>query len=151
MSNPRGFGPPKSRSKSQSKVSQRAQERAAAAKRMDKMKSQGMPEFEIYLRIKGKPNWVPVGAITVPRSNLVSRAIYANEKPLLETAFRMVPMMKKHQDSLEYGYRLKEFKDEEIQVAQRPTGLGSNALGNVLGNALGQVGQRLGGLFKPKS
>ncbi|NJR70120.1 MAG: hypothetical protein HC771_16865 [Synechococcales cyanobacterium CRU_2_2] len=144
MSNPQGFGPPKAKPK----ASKRSQERDAAAKRMDKMKAQGMPEFEVYMRIKDKPNWIPVGAITVPRSNLVSRAIYANEQSLLEAAFRMAPPLKKHQDNLDYGYRLKGAKkDEEIELAKKPGLL----KGSAVGDAIAQIGKSVTGLFGKKS
>lgn len=143
MGNARGFGPPKEKPK----VSKRAQERAKAGKRMDKMKAQGMPEFEVYMRIQGKANWVPVGAITVPRSNLVSRAIYSNEAQLLEAAFRMAPMLKKYQDTLDYGYRLKGEKDDEIELAKKP-GL---VKGSAIGDTLAQLGKSVTGLFGKKN
>ncbi len=143
MGNSRGFGPPKEKPK----VSKRAQERAKAGKRMDKMKAQGMPEFEVYMRIQGKANWVPVGAITVPRSNLVSRAIYSNEEQLLEAAFRMAPLLKKYRDTLDYGYRLKGEKDDEIELAKKP-GL---VKGSALGDTIAQLGKSVTGLFGKKN
>lgn len=74
------------------------------------------------MRIIGKPNWVPMGAITVKQSRFVSRAIYANEQPLLEAAFRIAPMLKRYEDKLEYGYRLKGEKQDEIELAIKPAG-----------------------------
>lgn len=120
MTSPKGFGPPKATSPKQQ--SKRAQERARAAKQFDKMKEQGGLEYEVYVRIIGKPNWVPMGAITVKQSRFVSRAIYANEQPLLEAAFRIAPMLKRYEDKLEYGYRLKGEKQDEIELAIKPAG-----------------------------
>jgi hypothetical protein len=113
----RGFGAPKT----QPQVSRRTAERRAASQQYDEMKSAGIPEFEIYIRIRGKNNWFPVGAIAVKRTSLIHHAIYDNEAQLLQGAFRLFPVLRKNQDNLEYGYRLKEFKDEPIQLAEKPT------------------------------
>jgi len=112
----RGFGA----AKPQPKVSKRSAERAAASKQYDEMKTDGVPEFEIYIRIKDKKNWFPVGAIAVKRTSLINHAIYDNEEQLLQGAFRMFPVLRKNQSNLEYGYRLKEYKDEPIQLAEKP-------------------------------
>ena len=90
-----------------------------AANRYDEMKDKGLPEFNIYIRIKGK-EWVPAGSMAVERSNLISRAIFQQEKELLKGAVRLYPILRKYQENLEYGYRLKEFPDEEITVAVMP-------------------------------
>lgn len=136
MTSPRGFGP--SKEEKQKKPSKRSQERAKAAERFDKMKARGGLEYEVYVRIVGKPNWVPMGAITVQQSRFISRAIYSNETALLEAAFRVAPLLKKYQDKLEYGYRLKEDKKGEIELATKPGGLGglTQGLSKVLGNLL---------------
>lgn len=143
MSSPKGFGPPKE--EKQQKKSKRAKERERAAKQFDKMKSQGGLEYEVFVRIIGKPNWVPMGAITVKQSRFVSRAIYANEKPLLEAAFRIAPMLERYKDKLEYGYRLKSEKKDPVELAIKPGGVG--ALGKGISKGLGKT---LGGLFKKK-
>jgi hypothetical protein len=111
------------------------------------MKQRGMPEYEVYLRIQGKKQWFPVGAIAVHRSNQIHEAIYANEESLLQGAFRLFPVLKKNQNSLEYGYRLKEYKDEPIQLAVRPAQKGSNPVQG----AINQVSTALGNLFGKKS
>jgi hypothetical protein len=143
MTSPRGFGPPKE--EQQKKPSKRAKERERAAQQFDKMKSQGGLEYEVYVRIVGKPNWVPMGAITVKQSRFISRAIYSNEKPLLEAAFRVAPLLKRYEGKLEYGYRLKAEKKAPIELALKPGGLGG--LGKGLSKTLSQG---LGGLFKKK-
>lgn len=140
----KGFGPPKP----EPKVSQRAKEREAAGQQLDQMKASGALEYEIYLRIQGKPNWVPVGAIAVKRSSAIHQAIYANEAPLLEAAFRMAPMIKKHQDQLEYGYRLKGEKTDPIEVAVKPAPPTLGGLGKAIGGLGGVLGDKLGGLLR---
>jgi Family of unknown function (DUF6523) len=116
MSNNTGFGKPKP----QPKVSKRSVDRATAGKQFEKMKADGTPEYEIYVRVRDKKPWFPVGAIAVKASNQINRAIFDSQAQLLEGAFRIFPVLRKNKDQLEYGYRLKEFKDEPIQLAEMP-------------------------------
>jgi hypothetical protein len=140
MANQLGFGKPQP----QPKVSKRATERAVAAKQYDQMKADGTPDFEVYIRIQGKKNWYPVGVIAVKRSNQISRAIFDSRDELLQGAFRLYPVLRKHQGQLEYGYRLKEFKDDPIQVATQ-----AQAQANGGGqNILAQVKDRVAALLK---
>ena len=90
-----------------------------AASTYDEMKEKGLPEFNIYIRIKGK-EWVPAGSMAVERSNQISRAIFQQEDALLKGAVRLYPILRKYKENLEYGYRLKEFPDEEVTVAVLP-------------------------------
>ncbi len=112
MSEPKGFG-----KKPEKKVSKRTKERTKASKQYDKMKTDGLPEYEVYMRAKGTKQWFPVGAIAVRRSSQISRAIYHSEADLLQGAFRAFPVLKKSKDNLEYGYRLKGEKDDDIETA----------------------------------
>lgn len=123
-----GFGKPQP----QTKAPKRSNERAKAAKQYDKMKADGTPDFEIYIRIQGKKNWYPVGAIAVKRSSQINQAIFGSQDELLQGAFRLYPILRKHQNQLEYGYRLKEFKDEPIQLAVPPQSNGNNGLQRVI-------------------
>jgi hypothetical protein len=116
MSTNLGFG----KVQSQVKPSKRSTERAKAAKQYEQMRTDGTPDFEIYMRIQGKKNWYPVGVIAVKRSSQINQAIFDSETELRQGAFRLYPVLRKHQQHLEYGYRLKEFKDEPIQVAVQP-------------------------------
>jgi len=135
-----GFGTPKP----QPKVSKRSAQRTAAAQQYDKMKEDGLPEYEIYIRIGGKKNWYPVGVISVKRSSQIDQAVFANQEELVQGAFRLYPVLKKNRDQLEYGYRLKAFKDEPIQVAQKPQSIVAGGIQS----ALAQVTNRITGLFK---
>ncbi|MFM7600846.1 MAG: HHL1-like protein [Pseudanabaena sp.] len=103
----------------QTKKKKAPNKREVAASKYDEMKNKGLPEFNIFIRIKGK-EWVPAGSMAVERSNLISRAIFQQEAELLKGAIRLYPILRKFKDNLEYGYRLKEFPDEEITVAVLP-------------------------------
>ena len=111
-----GFG----KVKPKPQVSERTKRRQEASKEMDKRRSSGDPEFEVHIRIKGKKQWYPIGAIAVRRSSQISRAIYHSEADLLQGAFRAFPVLKKSKDNLEYGYRLKGEKDDDIELARKP-------------------------------
>jgi hypothetical protein len=134
-----GFG----KAPARKQPSQGAIARKQAEKQFDQMKSSGNPEFEIYIRIKGKKNWYPVGAIAVKRSNQINQAIFGSLNDLHQGAFRIYPILRKNQQNLEYGYRLKEFKDEPIQLAVRP-----QVKTNALRTAIADLGDRFSTLFK---
>ncbi len=135
-----GFGKPQP----QPKVSKRAVEREKAAKEYEQMKADGLPDFEVYIRIQGKKNWYPVGVITVKRSSQINQAVFANQQELLQGAFRLYPVLKKHQNQLEYGYRLKQFKDEPIQLATKPESITTGGIGA----AVNQIKDRVVSIFK---
>lgn len=118
MASGTGFGT----SKATKQPSKSASKRAAASKQYDQMKTSGAPEFNIYIRIKDKKNWYPVGSLAVNRTNQINQAIYQSEEDLRQGAFRLFPILKKNQANLEYGYRLKgtEFNDEPIELASPP-------------------------------
>jgi hypothetical protein len=104
----------------QQKVQKNKAKRAVASQKYDEMKKSGLPEFNIYVRIKGQKQWLPGGSMTVNRTSVINEAMFQQEEELLKGVFRLFPKLRKHQNNLEYGYRLKEFKDEPIQVAVRP-------------------------------
>jgi hypothetical protein len=112
----------------------KASKRQAAAQQYDEMKSKGLPEFNIYIRIKGR-EWVPAGSLAVQRSSAINQALFQQEEELLKGALRMYPILKQYRDRLEYGYRLKEFKDEEITLAVRPNPGIPGALGQIFEQA----------------
>ncbi len=130
-----GFGKPQPKSM----PSKQAIARQNAVKRYDKMKADGIPDFEIYIRIQGKKAWYPVGSIAVKRSDQINRAIFDSQDDLLQGAFRLFPILRKHQSQLEYGYRLKEFKDEPIQLAVAPQPMGTSAIQSAIANIKGRV------------
>ncbi|PZV17697.1 MAG: hypothetical protein DCF20_04805 [Pseudanabaena sp.] len=111
-----GFGQVSGKPKKKKKAPNK---REVAASRYDEMKGKGLPEFNIFIRIRGK-EWVPAGSMAVQRSSQISQAIFQQEAELLKSAIRLYPILRKFKDDLEYGYRLKEFPDEEITVAVLP-------------------------------
>ena len=111
-----GFG----KAKPKPKTSGRTKRRQEASEEMDKRRSSGDPEFEVHIRIKEKKQWYPVGVVAVKRSVDIDRAIFASEEDLLQGAFRIYPILRKNKMNLEYGYRVKAFKDEPITVAVPP-------------------------------
>ncbi len=131
-----GFG----KQKNTKQVTKSAAKRTDAAKKYDKMKSDGLPEFTVFARIQDKKTWFPIGSLSVNRSSKINQAIFDQEAELLQGAFRLYPVLRKNQSQLEYGYRLKQFNDEEIQVAVRPK--------PGVGNLFGQIKDRVAGLLK---
>lgn len=113
-----GFG----KVKTSKKPTQGAAKRAQAAGQYDKMKTEGVPEFNIYIRIQGKKNWYPAGSLAVKRTSQINQAIFQEQENLRQGAYRLYPILRKHQSQLEYGYKLKgsEFADEPIQLAVPP-------------------------------
>ncbi|MEM8808583.1 MAG: HHL1-like protein [Cyanobacteria bacterium P01_G01_bin.38] len=124
-----GFGKPQEKPK----VSDGAKQRQKAAKRMDSMREDGTPEYEIYIRVEGKKQWYPVGVIAVKRSSQINQAIFGSQDDLLQGAFRIYPVLRKNQQHLEYGYRLKgkEFREDPIELAVKPTVPGAGLFGQL--------------------
>lgn len=137
-----GFG----KSKTTQKPSQNAVKRAKASKQYDKMTADGSPEFNIFIRIQGKKNWYPVGSLAVNRSSKINQAIFAQEAELRQGAFRLFPILRKHQSQLEYGYRLKQFTDESIQIAVKP----EPSVGGRLRDSFDQLKARVTGALKQR-
>jgi hypothetical protein len=117
--------------------------RAVASQKYDEMKQSGLPEFNIYVRIQGQGKWLPAGSMTVNRSNLINQALFQQEEELRKSVFRLFPQLRKHQEQLEYGYRLKEFNDEPIALATRPT-----ATSNPIQSTITSVKERFSSLLK---
>jgi hypothetical protein len=118
--------------------------RVAASQQYNEMKKSGLPEFNIYVRIKGQTQWFPAGSMTVDRSSQINQAVFQQEEELLKGVFRLFPKLRKHQSELEYGHRLKEFNDEPIVVATRPQGIS----GNLIQSTLASVKDRFSSLLK---
>lgn len=149
--------------------SPRQREREEAAARHDDMKASGAPEYSVFLRVRNPrvnhdldvTGWIPVGSVTVPRSDDVERAILVNERNLREAAFRLYPRLRKEKRAgspFEYGFVLTEYmQDEKIRPARCPPDLAGqddgadasegSAEGGILGGWLGALRRAL----KPRS
>lgn len=143
MTTKTGFGKPQPK-----KASSNTARRVKAEKQYEKMKSDGMPEFAIYARIKDKNTWYPVGSLAVNRTSKINQAIFTNLEDLRQGAFRLYPILRKNQHQLEYGYKLKgeEFADEPIQLAVPP----QPGVGNALQKLISPVTNAFSGIFKQK-
>jgi len=117
--------------------------RAVASQKYDEMKQSGLPEFNIFVRIQGQGKWLPAGSMTVNRSSLINQALFQQEEELRKSVFRLFPQLRKHQGQLEYGYRLKEFNDEPIVLATRPT-----QTSNPIQSTITSVKERFSSLLK---
>lgn len=72
--------------------------------------------------------WLPVGSISVARSNQVADAIFDVEDDLMQGAIRLYPKLNNEpRDNIEFGYQLRQFDDEEIRVVQRSPKTGVQA------------------------
>eukprot|EP00184_Porphyridium_aerugineum_P001767 CAMPEP_0184697354 /NCGR_PEP_ID=MMETSP0313-20130426/4341_1 /TAXON_ID=2792 /ORGANISM="Porphyridium aerugineum, Strain SAG 1380-2" /LENGTH=197 /DNA_ID=CAMNT_0027156135 /DNA_START=89 /DNA_END=682 /DNA_ORIENTATION=- len=123
----KGFG-----AKPQPKEKSKAQiDREKAAAKYDEMQKQGMPEYSVWIREKGKTedkDWYPVGSLAVERSGKIDEAIFENEQPLLKGAFRLFPKLQKQGAEFEYGWQIKEFPDEPIKLAVNPADKPNNGI-----------------------
>ena len=128
----------------QQKAKKNKAKRAAASRQYNQMKKSGLPEFNIYVRIQGQETWYPVGAMTVNRTSQINQALFAQEEELLKGVFHLFPKLRKYQNHLEYGHRLKEFSDEPIEIAVRPKPTAPGWLGSTLAS----VNERLSPLLK---
>lgn len=120
----------------------------AAAKRdqfsskYDEISAAGGQEYRVFVRQFGSDDqsWLPCGAIAVPRGAQVSDAIYANVSGLVAAIARTYPRLKGNEEEFEYGYNLKVYIDDPIEVATkngpRPTGL---SIGNWISTLLSPV------------
>lgn len=144
MANATGFGKPKQKKQ----PSKSAMQRSQAAQQYDKMKSDGLPEFNIFIRVQNSKNWFPVGSLAVARTTQIQRAIFDQEAELRQGAFRLFPVLKKSQAQLEYGYRLKQYPDEPIQLAERPQPGVPSALQATLQTAFDAAKEKVTGLLR---
>ncbi|HEY9811438.1 MAG TPA: HHL1-like protein [Halomicronema sp.] len=144
MASSKGFG----KVEPAKKVTKGAGKRAEAGKKYEEMKADGLPEFSVFVRVKDKKNWFPIGSLAVNRSTMINRAIFENEDDLLQGAFRLFPVLKKSQNNLEYGYRLKgsEYADEPIEVAVKPV----PGAGGLIQNAVDNLKSAFTGILKKK-
>merc|ERR1719440_2116419 len=126
----KGFGAPKAAPKSKARPQKKSEGAAArdkAASDLEKLKASGNPEYMVLIREcpegQDPGKWMPVGGMAVPRSSSIdvalSIAIFNNEDELLKGAFRSYPFLKQSEHKFEYGYRLKEFEDDPVKIAQK--------------------------------
>ena len=139
----KGFGspPPEPRKKSTGAI-----DRETKASKYDEISAAGGQEYRIFVRQFGSDDrsWLPVGSIAVPRGAQVGDAVFANEEGLRKSIIRTYDKLKGMEMEFEYGYNLKIYPDDPIQVAMKGnvgnSGGGSGmSFGNWMSNLLSPV------------
>ena len=136
----KGFG--KQTTPTKREVSEGAKKRAAESSKYDEISSTGGQEYSIFLRQfgSGDSSWLPCGAIAVPRGGQVSDAIFANEADLKKAIVRTYPKLKGSEDEFEFGFNLKVYPDDPVEVAVKGGGKSSGpSVGNWISNVLSPV------------
>lgn len=143
----KGFGSTPSGGQKKQK-SEKQVEREEAASRYDDIAGAGGQEYNVFVRQFGSDDssWLPCGSIAVPRSEQVSNAIYSNEEPLKSGIVRQYPKLRGSESEFEFGYNLKVYPDDPVEVAQktgpRPTGM---SVGNWINTLLSPIDASKGG------
>mmetsp|Transcript_33917 Transcript_33917/g.99958 ORF Transcript_33917/g.99958 Transcript_33917/m.99958 type:complete len:184 (-) Transcript_33917:99-650(-) len=123
-------------------VSEGAKKRAAESSKYDDISSTGGQEYNVFLRQFGSDDssWLPCGAIAVPRGGQVSDAIFANEADLKKAIVRTYPKLKGDEDEFEFGFNLRVYPDDPVEVANKGGGKSNGpSIGNWISNVLSPV------------
>ena len=135
----KGFG--KEEEKPQKVKSEGQVERERASSQYDKIAASGGQEYAVFVRQFGgdDESWLPCGSIAVNRGEQVSNAIFGNEEPLKTSIVRMYPKLKGFEQEFEYGYNLKVYPDEPVEVASKSNASSGPSLGNWMSNLLSPI------------
>lgn len=116
-------------------------EREKMSSRYDTIAAGGGQEYSVFVRQFGgeDKSWLPCGSIAVPRNAQVSDAIFANEEALKTAIVRTFPKLKGFESEFEYGYNLKIFPDDPVEVAMKQSKVAGPSVGNWLSNLLSPV------------
>ena len=95
--------------------------RESESSKYDELAATGGQEYSIFVRQFGSDDdsWFPCGAIAVPRGAQVSDAIYANVEALKAAIVRTYPKLKGNEEEFEFGFNLKMFPDDQVEVAMK--------------------------------
>jgi len=135
----KGFGSEAEKPKKQ--VSQGQAKREGERSRYDEIAGTGGQEYNIFVRQFGSDDssWLPCGAVAVPRAAQVSDAVYANIASLKTAITRTYPKLKGSEDEFEFGFNLKIYPDDPIEVATKSTKVPGLSVGNWISNLLSPV------------
>jgi hypothetical protein len=116
-------------------------EREKMGNQYDKIAASGGQVYSVFVRQFGgeDKSWLPCGSIAVPRNAQVSDAIFANEEALKVAIVRTFPKLKGYESEFEFGYNLKMFPDDPIDVAFKQTKVAGPSIGNWLSNLLSPI------------
>jgi hypothetical protein len=134
-----GFGKGNSEVKKDQSAGQKERERASS--KYDEIANQGGQEYSIFVRQFGSDDdsWLPCGSIAVARGDQVSNAVFSNEEPLKAAIVRSFPKLKGYEEEFEYGYNMKIYPDEPVEVAVKNTGTTGPSIGNWISNLLSPI------------
>lgn len=96
----------------------------------------------IFVRQFGSDDesWLPCGSIAVPRAAQVSTAIFANSEALQKSIVRTYPKLEGYEQEFEYGYNLKIYPDDPVEVARNDNAPDSGmSIGNWISNLLSPI------------
>lgn len=135
----KGFGKdttPEPREKSSGQI-----QREQMSDKYDNIAATGGQEYSIFVRQFGGEDgsWLPCGSIAVPRGAQVSDAVFANEEALKVAIVRTFPKLKGYEAEFEYGYNLKIFPDDPVEVAKKESRSSGPSLGNWISNLLSPI------------
>ena len=127
---------PVKREKSEGQV-----KREKMSNKYDEIAAAGGQQYSVFVRQFGgeDKSWLPCGSIAVPRNAQVSDAIFANEEALKVAIVRTFPKLKGFESEFEFGFNLKVFPDDPIEVAVKQTKVAGPSIGNWLSNLLSPV------------
>eukprot|EP00555_Chaetoceros_dichaeta_P002969 CAMPEP_0198248690 /NCGR_PEP_ID=MMETSP1447-20131203/420_1 /TAXON_ID=420782 /ORGANISM="Chaetoceros dichaeta, Strain CCMP1751" /LENGTH=190 /DNA_ID=CAMNT_0043933163 /DNA_START=51 /DNA_END=623 /DNA_ORIENTATION=+ len=123
-------------------ISDGQKKRDTESSKYDEISGTGGQEYSIFVRQFGSEDdsWLPCGAIAVPRGAQVTDAIYANSDALKKAITRTYVKLNGMEEEFEFGYNLKLYPDEPVEVAQRGSGKSSGpSLGNWVSNLLSPI------------
>jgi hypothetical protein len=139
MADKKGFD---SNAKPVKKKSEGQNKRETQSNKYDELSSTGGQEYSIFVRQFGGEDgsWLPCGSVAVPRGAQVADALFSNESELKKSIVRTFPKLKGNEDEFEYGFNLKIFPDDPVEVAMKggpkPEGL---SIGNWISNLLSPI------------
>jgi hypothetical protein len=116
-------------------------ERERASSKYDKIAASGGQEYAVFVRQFGgdDKSWLPCGSIAVIRGEQVSNAIFGNEDALKSAIVRTYPKLRGFEAEFEYGYNLKIYPDEPVEVAVNKRVSTGPSLGNWISNLLSPI------------
>lgn len=85
-------------------------------------------------------SWLPCGSIAVPRNAQVSDALFANEANLKTSITRSYQRLKGFEEEFEFGFNLKVYPDDPIDVCVKGTPKQSGlSIGNWISTLLSPI------------
>lgn len=137
-----GFGAKESKdTPSKPPKSEGAVKRSQERSKYDELAGSGGNEYTIFVRQFGSDDkgWLPCGAIAVPRDAQVSDAIFANTESMNKAIVRTYPKLKGSEEEFEFGFNLKIYPDDPIDVAVKSTKVQGLSIGNWISTLLSPV------------